>query len=291
MFKYIFSIIIVAALSFWAGRRSSEVPVATEPADEAGLSADFTAISQKDMREYLELKSQREKFDKANEILAKVMQLFIADLGLRSAAAPQCKLPDRRAEKAAGKAAPTELPPTMVAPPTESTAAKPTTSEYIAQPATTAAAAAAPEKSTAANDKSPTSGRRGPIAPEKAKNAVHALYQAILWRAPDERGGDEATRRMTESGWSAYMSNARRMVRSREFLQDVVPNHTPEQIIHRMYAVYFGRCAFAQELAQQLDSLKIRGASEVVNSIIGTARRRNADQILSGGFSPTSCKE
>jgi len=47
------------------------------------LRTKFSALNDIDLEEYVQLKSEKEKFDKANEILGKILVIFMADLGLK----------------------------------------------------------------------------------------------------------------------------------------------------------------------------------------------------------------
>lgn len=277
-------VIIAGFLGFWLGGRKTTA---------VGLEHEFIQISRAELKEYESLKDEKQKFEKANEILAKVMQLFVADLGLRIGEAPACRLdsnltPKINAERLEDKKS-EPPPPPLPSPPQKLVA------ETQAPPAAAAAAATSPppeKKSGATTDSNnPRNWRSGGITPEKVKNAAHALYQAILWRAPDEKAIQEFTQRMTESGWSAYTARAKRLFRSREFSTDVAPNHQNEKIINRVFAIFLGRCAFKPELERASVEITRRGHAEVLTDVIQTARRRNPDQILAGGYPVTSCAE
>jgi len=283
--KIVATLLLVAGLGFFAGLRYA--PPAPTPAEHSdNLSAEFIRISKEELEEYRSLQDQRARFNKANQILAQVMKVFIADLGLRISPSTQiCRIgtaesPGKlRQEMVASE--PAATPPDVKPAATAAVAAEP--------PGTASVTAKTPAKSAAGSRADPANWRRGPVEPEKAKGAVHALYQAVLWRAPDDQGGAEATQKMSEDGWEAYLRNARGMIRSPEFLQEVEPNHTPVQIINHMYGVYFGRCAFPKELESRLNVLRGEGAGGVIAGVIRDSRRRHADQIFKGGYSPTSC--
>jgi hypothetical protein len=124
------------------------------------------------------------------------------------------------------------------------------------------------------------------IPADKVRSVIRALYLAILWRNPDQQSETMAS----PMSWGAYIGRGQRLVQSDEFLKQVDPNHTPQQIINRMYAVFRGRCAFAGEMKNQMDGLSRAGSRLIVANIITEGRHSNPDQILAGGFSPSSCE-
>ena len=54
-----------------------------EPARFEELQSKIQEIHDVDIQEYLKLKEQKAQFLKANDILSKMMMIFLADLGLR----------------------------------------------------------------------------------------------------------------------------------------------------------------------------------------------------------------
>ncbi len=242
-----------------------------------------------DMNEYRQLKQKEEKFDKANLILAKIMKVFIADLGLHASNKQLCKISLEKIVAAAPPPAPAQpfvIPVSTQTPPSPTGPAG--SNSILGRPIGTRNSPSRSRDGTRPGGTN-TSGRRLIFTPETAKGAVHALYRAVLWRTPDEIGAAEAVSKFSEQGWEAYVRNARAMVQSDEFLREIEPNHSPQQIINHMYAVYMGRCAFASEMKRQMSLLSREGPRSVVASIINSARRTNADQILAGGFSVGSC--
>lgn len=78
------SLAVVALLSAFIGF-SLRPPVVRDPdaAHYQSLKAKLENIGNVDMQEYLRLKDQKARYEKADEILAKILQLMIYDLGLR----------------------------------------------------------------------------------------------------------------------------------------------------------------------------------------------------------------
>lgn len=272
-----FALALILALTFYVGKKSAVAPPVPE-----GARAEFAQISEAELREYQQLKDEREKVGKANQILAKVMQIFIADLGLRAADAT-CKI--GATETATPK------PPEEPAPAPNPEPTKPVAVETKIEPAPQLTRDERRRANRTTRTSPPAESRRGGggFTPEKAKGAMTALYQAVLWRALSKSEEELATRRFADSGWGLYMDQARALVQSSEFLREIEPNHTPQKIINHMYAVYMGRCAFPNELDEHMQTLQRAGPRQVITGIISRARTNNADQIQSGGFPGGSC--
>ena len=68
-------------------KQQRPAPVAYEPgeADQKleSLKSKFVKLSEEDYAEYLQIKDQRARYQKADEILGKIILLFLADLGVR----------------------------------------------------------------------------------------------------------------------------------------------------------------------------------------------------------------
>lgn len=83
--------ILIAALAYWAGVKSSRDPASPGGEDNpykiavSNLEQKIQAIADVDLAEYRRLKDRKLQAEKAEEILAKILQIFIADLGLRLA--------------------------------------------------------------------------------------------------------------------------------------------------------------------------------------------------------------
>lgn len=87
MRKYVVSFISVAlvgTIAYTAGRNSSSKSCESVLSE---LQQKIKVISEVDLAEYHQLKDRRLQAEKAEEILAKILQIFIADLGLRMAQA------------------------------------------------------------------------------------------------------------------------------------------------------------------------------------------------------------
>jgi hypothetical protein len=241
------SILVVCA--FLTGLQLAKVPLLPK---SPHICLQFSGLSDDDMQDYLSLKDQKSKFEKANEILAKIMQIFIADMGLHAANEPMCRMNVTEFPIAAVAPAPS-IPAPQAEKPKEKPEAQPSKLGITLDPA-------------------------------------KALYQAILWRAEDEKGGLTINDRYRTGKWSAYFHEGRRMLHSPEFFKKIEPTHTPQQIINHMYAVYFGRCAFPEEIRRQLDALsQSNGAGRVFENIVNDARETLTVQIEAGGFSPSTC--
>jgi hypothetical protein len=265
------------------------------PAPETleGVRADFEQLSKEDLRDYQELKDNRKKYEAANQILAKIMKIFVADLGLRISTQQQCQVNSPEFSPAP-KAAVADTPPTVEPPPPPAPAATPSSAPSASTPSNTRNRDRASEQSRGninQNRRNNTNSSSFGLVfgQERAKGAIHALYQAILWRAPDVNAEGESTTKFSEEGWGNYVAGARKLIRSQEFVGVVAPNHTPEQIINRIYAVYAGRCAFANEMSRSMRDYSSGNHGGLVATVIGSARRLHADQVFAGGFSPASC--
>lgn len=127
------------------------------------------------------------------------------------------------------------------------------------------------------------------INPNDAKGAVHALYQAILWRKPDNAGGTAAAEAFSRIGWQTYLGNAKDMISSREFFERIAPIHSDESIINRMYAIFLNRCSSPHEMQDHIGHLRDNETGKVTTSILNKAIDENKQQIFEGGYKPESC--
>lgn len=144
--------------------------------------------------------------------------------------------------------------------------------------------------SVAKNGLSGTPDSRGiVIEPKDAKGAVFALYQAILWREPDQAGGASAVDAFSRIGWKTYMENAKNMIASTEFFERIAPNHSAEAIINRMYAIFLNRCASAHEMQDHMGSLRDNETGNITDSILNKAIDENKQKIFEGGYKANSC--
>lgn len=102
----------IAAVSFWLGRSSpiKEAVTVQTVSNESyktalqGLEQKMRQISEQDLAEYNRLKDRRAQYEKAEEILAKILQIFVADLGLRINKGDLDKLAKHQAAPAAAPA-------------------------------------------------------------------------------------------------------------------------------------------------------------------------------------------
>jgi hypothetical protein len=114
-------VLIVAALvgyfSYQTGKSSAPL-ASSPPGDEfkerfEALQGKMQKISNEDFQEYLSLKDKAEQYAKAEEILGKVMMLFLADLGIRMS-----KSDIEKVARMASAPASAPEPPPAPAPPT-----------------------------------------------------------------------------------------------------------------------------------------------------------------------------
>jgi hypothetical protein len=75
------------------------------------LEQKMRQISEVDLAEYGRLKDRKAQYEKAEEILAKIMQIFVADLGLRVAKSDIDKLSSKKPEAVVTQALPASPPP------------------------------------------------------------------------------------------------------------------------------------------------------------------------------------
>ena len=80
---------ILVIVAFLAGLHFAKAPTLPK---RPNICLQFSDLSDDEMQEYLSLKDQKAKFEKANEILARIMQIFIADMGLHSAGESLCRI-------------------------------------------------------------------------------------------------------------------------------------------------------------------------------------------------------
>ena len=276
-------IIVAVAIAFLSGYRMGLDKKIAEKIP--GLGGEFAQISQRELQEYMQLKDDKAKYEKANEILGRVMMLFIADMGLRVGN------PDLNILDEAQSSRPPLLPAVTSVEPVFESARK--------GPAPHAHKPSAREKSEplrVAEAKRPqTDVRNGEVTSiANATGAVNALYLGILWREPDEASLPSLMMRLRHNGWNGVVALARDMVGSAEFQRVTQPGHKPEEIINHMYAVFLGRCPSAFEMAGHVRATR-RGYSETALAILEKAHTSTMSQamsqIYSGGFNVNSCKE
>lgn len=85
MTKWILSLAVLFAVgfvSYKAGQRSLPAAQNAEQIEEK-VKTDLIELTRKDFEEYQNLKSLEDRYEKADEILGKIVTVFLADLGLR----------------------------------------------------------------------------------------------------------------------------------------------------------------------------------------------------------------
>jgi hypothetical protein len=89
MGRYLLPLAIVLAIGFWIGQRSmsakkviEEKTVTVHELDDETKNK-LQALTESEIADYYRLKTLEEKYKKADEILGKIMQIFLADLGLK----------------------------------------------------------------------------------------------------------------------------------------------------------------------------------------------------------------
>lgn len=87
-----FGFILAVGIAFLYGFQLGSSRLVKKVQKLEGIRHEFSELSNDELKDYLNLKDQKMKYDKANEILAKIMQIFIADLGLHSAENQVCKI-------------------------------------------------------------------------------------------------------------------------------------------------------------------------------------------------------
>ena len=118
-FLMLFSAGILLCVGFYLGRYFSSPTVspatAVEPAALNSQSCSEMEQFKSDFEEYQSLKNQAEKFKKADEILSKIMTVFLADLGLRQLLPAETPVPQNptttvQTQEPAPSSAPTTAP-------------------------------------------------------------------------------------------------------------------------------------------------------------------------------------
>lgn len=291
--SWVVSVILAALLIFYAGFKTAQnqmvVPVAVNEeltlAPSDNLNFKLFSLSEKEFNAYQNLKDQKSKYDKANEILGKMVLLFIADMGLHLGNGesgqqdyfkPNDSLPSSRTDIKIGSTSTTSNPtgpavtPSVTSTPDNNVVAE---STPIDAPIVTPKKTKLPSMVNAA----------------QAKGAVFALYQAFLWRAPGKEGGAAATSNFTSNGWTAYLKNAREMVGSDEFRNRILPAYTSEQLITHAFSVYFGRCPTDSEYRNHLRYVDSGNFQRAAASIINKARDAGTVELFTGGFNSSTC--
>lgn len=86
IFVFIGLVVGFAAHDFFV-KPQTVIPDTTYEQKYFELKNKFEVIGDADLKEYLELKSEKEKYLKANEIFEKILKIFLIDLGIRSSQA------------------------------------------------------------------------------------------------------------------------------------------------------------------------------------------------------------
>lgn len=85
MTKWIISLVVLLAVgfaSYKAGQRSVPAALNSEHIEEK-IKTDLVELTKKDFEEYQNLKTLEDRYKKADEILGKIVTVFLADLGMR----------------------------------------------------------------------------------------------------------------------------------------------------------------------------------------------------------------
>lgn len=78
------AVVTVGAISFSLGRASAPIPESSDSIT-AQVKSDLVSLTQKDFEEYQNLRTLEERYKKADEILGKIVVVFLADLGVKLA--------------------------------------------------------------------------------------------------------------------------------------------------------------------------------------------------------------
>lgn len=277
---FIFVLIVTFYAGYRLGMKPALVPI---PAQEEllPLQAGWAAITEAELQEYAELKDQKSKYEKADEILSKIMVLFLADLGLRM---------KNREFKIVEQS---QREPVLCVNPAPIRETEHLSESKAGELAANSRRDHRVREFSSSEDRSrdlalEKNGFPGKFTREQARGTLKALYQAILWRDPLE-SDNERIEKFAERSWETYFARAKVMAGSAEFEERILAVHAREEIIHRMYAVWMGRCAEHGEMSRHLnDTIKGRG-SRVVTAILNKARESNVTQLFAGGFSSSSC--
>ena len=85
MTKWIIGLVLLLAVgfaSYKAGQRSAPAAITSEQIEEK-IKTDLIELTKKDFEEYQNLKTLEDRYKKADEILGKIVTVFLADLGMR----------------------------------------------------------------------------------------------------------------------------------------------------------------------------------------------------------------
>lgn len=111
----------VFGIGYYWGHRQAEIRIERESSDPVDVPADlesaqkledlkakFIKLSEEDYAEYLQIKDERAKYQKADEIMGKIILLFLADLGVR-VSKDQLSFAKESTEKRAPRPAPADI--------------------------------------------------------------------------------------------------------------------------------------------------------------------------------------
>lgn len=284
--KKIAIVVVLSMFSYggykFAGKKLVEPPAEQVPTHEHENKFSITSA---EFDEYEKLKGRKKQYEKANEILGKMLVIFLADLGLRlknsdadiigfsQKSQSQRAVKENNVQNVEASAAASE---------TQIDRRKKIEKKSPNQFAQKREREPVPAKAR-------ENGFLKKVTREQARGAVVALYQAVLWRNPDKAGGASAARRFSNGRWVTYIRNAREMAMSQEFESKIWTNYTRKQIINRMYAVFMGRCASGIEMKVHLKLMDGGRGRRVIADILKDARELHFTQIFKGGYKPESC--
>lgn len=91
MTKILICVVLAFSVGFISSRYISNSKTKTSEADSSAeqclnltdAKANLISISQKEYQEYTQIKDLKQKYEKADELLGKIMLLFLADVGFR----------------------------------------------------------------------------------------------------------------------------------------------------------------------------------------------------------------
>ena len=118
MTKILIAVIVAFSAGFFTNRyiiKNNSVPATSEKCiqlDEA--KSNLIKISQNEYQEYTKIKDLKQKYEKADELLGKIMLLFLADVGFRTQNSPAVETTSATSEPPVTSATPSTFTPAPV---------------------------------------------------------------------------------------------------------------------------------------------------------------------------------
>ena len=81
----------------------------------------------------------------------------------------------------------------------------------------------------------------GGISYQKAQSLTNVLYQAVLFRNPDQQGGSQTVNIIMQQGYQGFINSASSMPNSPEFIQNIYYRYSAYDIVGNFYRVFLGR--------------------------------------------------